>query len=370
MAVEAPQELNRRSGTIAFSAKCENRNSRTQIELVDPLSDSSWDRLVLSHPDFDFFHTAAWARVLCGTYGHKPFYLRISEHNGAITLLPLMEVASRFTGRRGVSLPFSDSCAPLLFHGAKPASAIEKLSALAQDRNWKYVELRGGQTSVFSSNPTFYGHKLDLSASPEDLFSRFTGAARGAIRKAEKSGLTTQVSGHRKAILDFYRLHEQTRRRHGLPPQSKSFFRSIYENILKQRLGFIVFALYGARPVAAAVFFGIGPKSVYKFAASDEKFRDFCGNNLVLWEGIKFLAREGGKILHFGRTALENEGLRRFKLSWGTAEEAIYYSRFNTAANTWTNPGGEVAGFHNQIFRRLPLALNRLVGRLIYPHLD
>ena len=80
--------------------------------------------------------------------------------------------------------------------------------------------------------------------------------------------------------------------------------------------------------------------------------------------------RKALKHLHLGRTSLENDGLRRFKLAWGTAEETINYFRFDTRANDWIVTRDHVSGFHNTVFARLPLALNRLMGRMIYPHLD
>jgi hypothetical protein len=88
------------------------------------------------------------------------------------------------------------------------------------------------------------------------------------------------------------------------------------------------------------------------------------------WEAINFLARQGFEKLHFGRTSLENQGLRRFKLSWGTAEETINYFRFDGTSNECIVAGDRVSGFHNSVIARLPLALNRLMGEVIYPHLD
>ena len=34
---------------------------------------------MLSHPEATFFHSAAWAKVLCKTYRHEPLYLHFSE---------------------------------------------------------------------------------------------------------------------------------------------------------------------------------------------------------------------------------------------------------------------------------------------------
>jgi hypothetical protein len=42
-------------------------------------SDADWDRLVLTHSSSSFFPSFAWLRVLMRTYGHKPFYLRLTS---------------------------------------------------------------------------------------------------------------------------------------------------------------------------------------------------------------------------------------------------------------------------------------------------
>jgi hypothetical protein len=89
-----------------------------------------------------------------------------------------------------------------------------------------------------------------------------------------------------------------------------------------------------------------------------------------MWEAIKYLVGKGLKTLHLGRTSFDNDGLRRFKLSWGTKEEIIEYFRFAFGADMWVNSGRNASESHSWLFRRLPLPLNRLAGALIYPHLD
>ena len=89
-----------------------------------------------------------------------------------------------------------------------------------------------------------------------------------------------------------------------------------------------------------------------------------------MWEAIRFLAQNGCDSLHFGRTSLADAGLRRFKLGWGTTEEVISYFRWNTASGRWAAGADHLKGAHNMLFASMPLALNRLAGTLIYPHLD
>lgn len=348
-------------------------SSAIEVKILDPIHDSDWDRLVASHPDSNFFHTAVWARVLSRTYRHKAFYFRFSRGSEVVALVPMMEIRSPLTGRRGVCLPFSDFCPPLIFDQPESGNVMDEISRLAREQHWKYFEVRGGEGTLPASAipcEQFYGHRLSLGDSSEEVASRFESPVRRAIRKAEKSGLDVEVTTKREAILEFYRLHTRTRRRHGVPPQSLSFFLNIYEEIMKTGQGFVVLARSGARCVAAAVFFQFGQSAIYKFGASDEAFQELRGNNLVMWEAIKLLIRDGFKMLHFGRTSPENDGLRRFKSGWGAQEEAIQYSRFDIEGKTWKNSGVNASGFHNHVFRRLPLALNRLAGCLIYPHLD
>jgi hypothetical protein len=372
MPAQALPTISQRFGAPA--ARISRRpSSRTwEVNIVDPTSDPDWDDLVASHPGFNFFHSAAWAKVLCETYGHKPISLLLSKNAEPVILVPLLEVSSPFTGRRGVCLPFTDICDPLFFRECDPSIVTRLLYQLACNRNWKHFEIRGGSTSALWATPsaTFYGHTLDLRCGPEALFARFRGSIRRGIRKAERFDLDVQISRSWETLQEFCRLHVRTRRRHGLPPQPSSFFRKIHEEIVKQDLGFIVLASKGSKPLAAAVFFHTKGKAVYKFGASDERHQELRGNNLVMWEAIQFLAKNGFETLHLGRTSPENLGLRRFKLAWGTVEEPIEYFRFSTKVNDCIATRDNVSGFHNALFARLPLTFNRLIGAMFYPHLD
>ncbi len=348
-------------------------SSGLEARLVDPLQDPAWDRLAHSHPKSTAFHSAAWAEVLVKSYRHKPFYLHFLRRGKTVALLPFMEVCSTFTGRRGVCLPFSDFCDPLIFDEYESRIGMQKLAELARERNWKYFEVRSGETHGDGNEPasTFYGHELDLRGGLAEVTSRFASSVRRAIRKGEKSALVTRMDCSRAAVLEFYELHVRTRRRHGIPPQPLSFFLNIHESILKPGRGFLVLARRESKPVAAAVFFQWGKNALYKFGASDETLQEFRGNNIVIWEGIRFLVQQNAESLHFGRTSLDNNGLRQFKLSWGAEEKPIQYFRFETVTGgRFSERSGRGAGFHKRIFSRLPLALNRLAGSMVYPHLD
>jgi hypothetical protein len=343
-----------------------------EMRICDPVRNPGWDHLVALHRDAGCFHTSGWAKVLHKTYNHHPFYLRFSRGRRLAALVPIMEVRSPFTGCRGVCLPFSDTCEPLIFDPDAVDLVRDRVVRFAHERQWRHLEIRGGKLfqAASSSAATFYGHTLDLRRQADELHERFDSPVRRAIRKAERSNMSVVVGRSRQAIGDFYRLHVQTRRRHGLPPQPTSFFLNIYEYIIKPGLGFVVLAQRDSHPIAAAIFFRFGKNALYKYAASDKRFQEFRANNLVMWHGIQLLLRSGVEKLHFGRTECENDGLRRFKLSWNTQEEVIHYYRVDPSGRQCLVPPPRNSGFHKSVFGRLPLVFNRLAGSILYPHLD
>src|SRR5262245_5775159 len=182
------------------------------MRIVDPLRERTWDHLVALHHDANCFHTSAWARVLHQTYKHQPFYLLFSRGHRLAALIPLMEVRSLFTGRRGVCLPFSDACEPLIFDPDTVGLVRDRLVRFAQERRWKHLEIRGGKFFQLAARPVarFFGHTLDLRRGAQELTTHFASPVRRAIRKAERSGLSALILRNCQAISDFYQLHVQT----------------------------------------------------------------------------------------------------------------------------------------------------------------
>ena len=340
--------------------------------LMNPLVDREWDDAISAHPAATIFHSTAWARVLADTYGHRPCYVQISLNGGLIALVPMMEVQSALTRSRGICLPFSDYCAPLTFSGFGHELVTQKLQQIAHERCWSYFELRSHSIVPVNTpaSESYYGHFLDLRIGPEALISNFSSSVKRAVRKAQRSGLNVSIQSSPDAMAQFYELHVRTRCRHGVPPQPRSFFINIQRHLLNPGFGFIVLVECQKDPIAAAIFFRLGRHAIYKFGASDERLQELRANNLAMFEGLRYLAEGGAETLHFGRTDKENEGLRRFKLSWGATEETLEYVRFDTSSGSWKHPRDSRSTSHRRIFRALPASLNRLAGAMIYPHLD
>jgi lipid II:glycine glycyltransferase (peptidoglycan interpeptide bridge formation enzyme) len=130
----------------------------------------------------------------------------------------------------------------------------------------------------------------------------------------------------------------------------------------------VIVASYQGKPVASAVYFQMHGRAIYKYGASDETYQHLRGNNLVMWEAIKWLSRIGAKKLHFGKTSMSNEGLRRFKLGWGAVEEKIEYVKYDLRKNDFVTDKDKISGWHNRVFRALPVFASRLIGHALYRH--
>ena len=341
------------------------------VSRVNPLDDPAWETGLEAWPEATFFHGAAWARVLNAAYGYAPCYVRVSDPKGVRSLMPLFEVDSALTGRRGVSLPFTDECEPLARDAADFKTAFEAALRHARDRKWKYLEIRGGtgfQAGVPAST-SYYGHHLELNGDEASQIERVEPSVKRAVRKAEQSGLTIEFANDVGSVETFYALLCKTRRRLGVPPQPLSFFREIHRHVLARDQGRIVLARLKGIPIAGAVFFHAKSAAIYKFGASNDRFQHLRANNLVMWEAIKKLRAEGFKTLDFGRTTLTNQGLRRFKSGWGTIERTINYLRYDLRREAFVKVTDGSSGWHSGVFRMLPSPLSRLIGVALYKHI-
>jgi len=345
---------------------------QARVEMIDPLQHSRYDEWVGTWQESLPFHSAAWLRVIHDAYGHRPVCFVVKRGRDILAMLPIVEVQSWVAGRRGVIVPFADICPPM----AKDATAFQVALAegvrYARERKWKYLELRGGANLMRGAQPSvlFRAHALDLSIGPDKLFEGFDSPTRGKIRKAERAGVRTEVCTSLEALRVYYCLHCETRKKHGAPPQPFSFFQSLFRHYVSKDSGIIVIAWSQSVPIAAAVFLHRGGQAVYKYSASREAFRTVPGNNLVMWESIRWHANRGFSRLHFGRTSIGNEGLRKYKSGWGTEESTLEYFKYSCSENAYIRCEDKSEGAYQRLFRMLPTPLFRWAGSLLYPHLS
>ena len=183
-----------------------------------------------------------------------------------------------------------------------------------------------------------------------------------------KEGVNVYISHSLESVNEFYRLNCMTRKEHGLPPQPFYFFKKVYDHVISKNLGMVVLASLDRECVAGAIYFHFGKKAVFKYGASDKKFQHLRANNLVMSEAIKWYSQNGYRSLCFGRTEPENRGLLQFKSGWGTTEQPIHYYQYDFKMGSFVRGSSKVTGFHNKIFRNIPIPIANKIGALLYKH--
>jgi hypothetical protein len=341
------------------------------MEILDPTLQPDWDSSLLKIPESSFFHSAAWARVLSEAYGFTPLYFTILGDGKVKALIPVMEVNSFLTGKRGVSLPFTDYCDPIVPESVSSEELLNGIFAFGKKRGWKYVELRG-DCGLLRNKPilvTHIGHTLDLSKGEEEIFSNFRDSTRRNVKKASTQGAIAEIRKDLTAVKEFCRLNSMTRKRHGLPPQPFHFFQKVYDHIISKGGGFVALASLNDRAIAGAVFFHFGGKAIFKYGASDPQYLNLRANNLIMWEGIKWFCQNGYKKFCFGRTESENPGLRQYKMGWGAEEKTLPYFRFDLQKMEFTTHHNKRSALSSKIFQRIPIPALNLTGSILYRHM-
>jgi len=341
-----------------------------KLEKVDPLAISNWNEYVLDTQFPSIFHTQNWLRVLHESYGYQPYYLGRLENDRLVVSIPIMEVKSWITGTRGISLPFSDYCDPIISEKDNFSSCFGQMVDIGTERNWRYIEMRCEEDlmgSVSSWN-WYYRHVLSLDKDESVIFKKIRANYRAKIRKAIKNNVRTEIFQTPDAMEEYFRLHCLTRKRLGLPPQPEIFFKNIYKEIISKNLGFVALALQDEKCLSGAIFFHFGKQAVYKFGAMDMKYQKLNPNYLLFWDLIKWLCNNGYRELCFGKTSSDNKGLIQFKDGWGTKQFKIKYYRYDLKKHSFVQNSNKSIETGYTLFRKMPVSLLKVAGKLLYPH--
>ena len=342
-----------------------------QIQTINPCEYPAWDDLIISTKDYSFFHSSAWAKVLTETYHYRPLYFTKFDDGRIKGMLPIMEIKSNITGHRGVSLPFSDACEPIVIGKSNFDELFRNLLVYAEKSNWRYFELRGGKNYLNNCPPLLYhySHTLNFDQSEEKIFNSFRDSTRRNIRKAAKERVRVKIFNSFDALKKFYSLHCITRKYHGVPPQPFLFFKKIHTHVLSKNHGIVALGTFHEQLVAAAVFFHFGNKAIYKYSASDRNYQNFRANNLIVWEAIKWYLKRGYQELSLGRTESNNRGLLQFKDGWSKQRTEIKYYKYNLKSKKFETQRKLLSSFHTKIFRRMPLSMLNTLGSILYKHI-
>lgn len=340
---------------------------------IDPIGDERWDELLERHPQASIFHTRGWLRALRQTYDYVPVAVTTSPPEAPLAnAIPFCQISSWLSGRRLVSLPFSDHCALLVENSEQQATLLRYLQDKVDHERWGYVELRATAARLpgyptFARSETFFSHTLDLHPSQDAIFRTLhKDCVQRKIQRAAREGLTYEEGASDPLVTKFYQLLLLTRRRHGLPAQPIQWFRNLVACLgdnVKIRV-----ASKDGRPVASIVTLRYKHRLVYKYGCSNHHFNSLGGIQLLLWHAIQ--EAKHGQLSEFdmGRSDRENAGLAVFKDRWGAARTDLSYVRY-PVRRIGSAAGPRRTEIRKFVWSRVPGSVLAVAGRALYRYM-
>lgn len=336
---------------------------------VRALDDPAWLGLVSSSPDATPFHAPQWAGLIAETYGFDSFAVTFDSPAGSIAGIPVVVPKRPLSSTRWVSLPFTDSCPPLLRSPgdlSTTAAVTDAARQFARERGidvWEIREelptSRGVHTMTRGVN-----HVTELPLQEADLSAQLSKMHRRNVKTATKAGVVVE-RGCTEDLMDaFFRLHCVTRSRLGVPVQPRNYFRLLREKLLVPGLGWISVARLGDTPVAAAVFLATDRVIVYKYGASDRAYQQHRPNHLLFWDALCEGIARGATTFDWGRSDIEGKGLRDFKSGWGAKESPLVYSYLSDTPPQESS--GRALRMAEEVIRHSPTFVARLSGEILY----
>jgi hypothetical protein len=339
--------------------------------VLDPLADPRWEALVNCHRRASVFHTVQWLEVLNRTYGYRPVvYGFPSSEKGLRSGVVFCGIRSWLTGRRLVSLPFSDHCEPLVEGPAELQVLLVPATSQLQQGLWRYLEWRplnrDFSEGIDLPSQNYVLHRLDLRPPIEVLYKNLhRDSIRRKIQRAEREGLHVETGNSEALLAEFYGLHVITRRRQSAPPHPLKWFRNILQCLGKYAT--LRIARSGQGPVAAVLTLEKDTTLVYKYGCSDARFHNLGAMPFVFWNMICDAKLRGLLELDMGRSELDNPGLIAFKDKWGAVRQELVYARYPKGRSTFRSEKlhMQAAKF---FFSRSPDWILIAAGNLLYPH--
>ena len=341
----------------------------------NPTTDLRWGSFLEQHPDASVFHTKEWLQTLQQTYGYTPIAYSTSNGDVLTNAVVFCQLESRLTGRRLVSLPFSDHCQPLA-SGSDLRKILVYLESNRDAERFKYIELRpialktgmGEKEQPVGLSETFSFERIDLSSELTVIYKKFHDSCiRRKIKRAEREGLLYETGRSEELQEKFRYLLLLTRRRHKLPPQPPSWLRNMV-NLLGDMVTIHVLSKSNM-PVASIVTLQYKKSLVYKYGCSDTRFNNIGATPLLFWKIIQQAKEENIQILDLGRSDSEDLGLIAFKEHLGAKSSELTYYRSPVPIERKLLSNSKATALVRQALVHLPDTLFSGVGQFLYRHM-
>jgi FemAB-related protein (PEP-CTERM system-associated) len=331
------------------------------VETLKPGREDEWDEYVHKSAQATFYHQTTWKRALEETYGLQSFYL-LARDGGKITgILPLFLVKGPLFASSLVSVPFAPYGGVCADDGQIARGLVDAAKEITVRRGVRYLELRHFNECDLNlpGKEQYVTLILELTEDPDELWKSFRAKVRNQVRKTVKSGLEFCVG--REYLPDFYAVYAEHMRDLGTPVHDLALFRRLADECPEQTAVFVV--RQRERTIGGMLAARFKDTLNDLWACSLRRYFEYCPNNLLYWNAMRFGCERGLKLFDFGRST-RGSGTFKFKEQWGARVQQLrYYQYASGGRETFdsTRPGLGKTIFVRG-WRRLPVSLTKVLG--------
>ena len=275
-------------------------------------------------PNTTAFQSLAWRDALVDAFGRgwvtqplRPTYLFIKQKDSVIGGLPAFVFQPIPGIRLWQSMPWN------LFGGihlmnsvdVNPETLVTPIETAAMKNRWCEIRwtLTPEQTTTYGGYFTKIGydridhftHLLKTDEDVDTLWHAYNKRVRGAVRKAEKSGVAVTDTNSEAALSTFYDMYLTTVRRLGGTPKP----RSLMQTLLQQKLAKLAIATYRGTIIAGLLYLCFNKTVTLWCEASVPAFLKYRPNNAIFHYIITQACHEKYERVDFGASPSENKGL-------------------------------------------------------------
>jgi FemAB-related protein (PEP-CTERM system-associated) len=323
---------------------------------------NAWDAFVERSPVATFCHLLAWREIMADVLGHECYYFVAADANQAWHgVLPLVRVRS-FLGHYLVSMPFLNAGGPIGSAVAQAALA-ERALRVAKRLGVALLEFRTRQFAPWASRVSVrkVTVRLELPASPEDLWQALASKLRSQIRRPLKEGLAARFGPDQRE--PFYEVFARNMKDLGTPVLPSALF----ERLAAAFPDLVVFGVVyrGQAPIAAGCGLLWRGEFELTWASALREHSRLAPNMLLYWSFMKETIQRGARVFDFGRCT-PGGGTHRFKLQWGGGEVPLPWAQWSPG-NVKATPSPERPVFRlaGAVWRRLPLVVANRLGPVL-----
>ena len=292
------------------------------LEPLTPQNHDDWDSSIQQCPNITVFQSTEWCDALADSFKQlDPVYLLIKQDDKVIGGLPAFVFQPIPGIRMWNSMPWNLFGGPQIIDSAQVnpndvLSTIETyLETASKEQGWCEINWTLSPTDSTKSGDCLtrngyerterFTHILKTNADIDTLWNAYNKRVRGAVRKAQKSGVEVINADTDEDLSTFYDMYLITLKRLGGTPKP----RRLMKILLQRDIAKLAIAKYNNTTIAGLLYLYYNRTVTLWCEASLPEYLQYRPNNAIFHHIITWACKEGFEWVDFGASPPENEGL-------------------------------------------------------------